>query len=109
MAEIFTMPLTNVPQTFTTTLADREVDITCRWNAEIEGGWYINIDDTATGAPLIHNLPLVTGSDLLSQYEYIGINGGLIVYTDGDELMPPTYENLGAQSNLYFVTDAPSQ
>jgi hypothetical protein len=49
---------------------------------------------------------LITGADCLSGLEYLGITGQLVVFTDGDELAVPTLENLGVESNLYFLTDA---
>jgi hypothetical protein len=52
-------------------------------------------------------MPLVTGIDLLRQYRYLGIPGSMIVYTDGDPDAPPTLENLGNESNLYYVVDVP--
>jgi len=41
----------------------------------------------------------------LAGLEYLGFNGELVVFTDGDELMPPTLLNLGVESNVYFQTD----
>ncbi len=51
------------------------------------------------------NIPLVTGTDLLGQYEYVGLNGQLFVYTDGNADNVPTLDNLGIESNLFYLTD----
>jgi hypothetical protein len=68
----------------------------------LEGGWVIDIYDGDSNTPIVMNVPMVTGADLLAQYEYLNLKGQLIVYTDGNELAVPTLENLGVESNLYF-------
>jgi hypothetical protein len=106
---IYNIPLTNIPQKFTIELGGKEYILTCRWNDAIEGGWFIDIDDSITNTPILHNLPLVTGNNLLEQYEYLGIKGALVVLTNGDNTAVPTLENLGVESFLYFVTTDDSQ
>lgn len=101
--QIFTIPLTPTPQKFNITLAGRQLTVVNVWNEH--SGWAINIIDGITNEPLISNIPLVTGADLLAQYEYVGIPGSLVVYTDGEQFTPPTETNLGGQSNLYYVVD----
>lgn len=105
MLKTFLIPLANVPQEFFITLANRELKIISKWNDAEEGGWVIDIFDGETDASIVANIPLVTGADLLEQYEYLGLNGKLIVFTDGDETAAPTLENLGVESNLYFQTE----
>jgi hypothetical protein len=102
---IYTIPLTNVPQSFTIELSGKEYLITCRWNDAIEGGWFLDINDSITALPILHNLPLVSGNNLLEQYEYLGIGGSLVVLTNGDQTAVPTLDNLGVESFLYFVTE----
>jgi len=68
--------------------------------------WTLDIFDETTSQPLIVNLPLVAGANLLEQFGHIGIPGKLLVYTDGDEFTPPTLDNLGQEANLYYLVDA---
>lgn len=104
MAEqIFVVPMTNVPQKFGVTLSGRQLDITSKWNEH--AGWVADVADSVTDTPLITGIPLVVGADLLAQYEYVGIPGSLIVYTDGAQFTDPTEDNLGIESNLYYVVD----
>lgn len=105
MPNIYKIPLSNTPQKFSITLAGVEYIMTCRWNSAPGGGWFLDIDDSVTNEPILYNLPLVTGADLLKQYGYLGFGGKLIVYTDGDGDAVPTLDNLGAESNLYFGTE----
>lgn len=101
----FKLPLQNVPQVFDIALAGVNYTMTCRWNSAPDAGWVLDLADADSGLPIVANIPLIVGADCLSGLEYLGINGRLIVYTDGAELTVPTLENLGRESNLYFITD----
>jgi hypothetical protein len=66
------------------------------------GGWILDIFD-ANNSPIVCGIPLVTGIDLLYQYSYLNIGGSLVVATDGNPIIPPTFSNLGTSGHLYFV------
>lgn len=104
--QFFTIPLTNVPQRFAIELAGRALIVVSKWNAEMPA-WEIDLLDGVTAQPLITSLPLVSGSDLLSQFQHLGIPGQLIIYTEGDALAPPTLDNLGAEADLYYLVTTP--
>lgn len=97
----FKIPFTNVPQRFAISLAGKDYVLQNVWNSE-SNSWEISMFDGDTDAPIFASLPLVTGVNLLRQYEYLGIAGSLYVYTDGDDTAVPTETNLGVESNLYF-------
>lgn len=107
----FVIPLTPEPQRFSIRLAGRDYRVTVRWFEPPAlvgqpGGWALDIaDDTDAANPILCGLPLVTGINLLEQYAYLGIQGALYVYTDGNADAVPALESLGAESRLYFVTD----
>ncbi len=101
----FILPLQNVPQQFNISLAGKEYVMTCRWNDAVDAGWVLDFADAITNLPIVANIPLITGADLLSGLGYLGFQGSLVVFTDGDELATPTLLNLGLESNLYFQTD----
>jgi len=67
------------------------------------GSW---TSPTRTGALLIAGIALVTGTDLLGQYAYVGIGGALYVATDGNPDAVPTFDNLGGSCKLYWVPNA---
>lgn len=103
--DIFLLPLLNVPQEFFITMSERELRIVNKWNDSLEGGWVLDIYDDNTNLPIIMNIPLITGANLLEQYEYLNLVGALYVFTDGDETAVPTLANLGIESNVYYVVE----
>ncbi len=103
---IYEVPLSPQSQVFSIALNGVTYNLTLMWRtAPAPGNWVLDIADSANN-PLIQGIPLVTGCDLLGQYEYLGIGGGLWVSTDGDPSAIPTYSNLGTLSHLYFVVSA---
>ena len=67
------------------------------------GGWVIDISDSS-GNAILHGIPLVTGSDLLGQYEYLGLGFGLMFASDGDIYAVSGFNDLGVSGHLYVVT-----
>lgn len=102
----FLIPLSNVPQKFEIALGGTNYLLSCRWNDAPDAGWVLDIANAETEAPIVANVPLITGADCLEGLAYLGIEGQLVVFTDGDETAVPTFDNLGVESNLYFLTDA---
>lgn len=103
---IFQIPLqTGVPQTFQITLDGNAYQLTLLYRDDPggEGGWTIDIADTF-GNAILQGIPVVTGANLLEQYAYLGFVGGLWAQTTSDPDAVPTFENLGADGQLYWVT-----
>lgn len=101
----FLIPLQNVAQSFSITLANKNYIVASVWNDSPDAGWYISFTNADSNEMIVDNIPLITGADLLSGLEYLGFEGQFIVYTDGDTTQVPTLQNLGVNSNLYFITD----
>lgn len=89
-------------QTFTISLAGVLYRMTLRYRENGGAGWVMTIAQP-DGTILLDGKPLTTGRDLLEQFRYLGIAGGLVVQTDGDIYAVPTFDDLGLQSHLYFV------
>jgi hypothetical protein len=102
MAVSYEIPLSPEPQEFAVTLAGAERILRLAYADAPEGGWLLDIK-TSAGDPIICGIPLVTGTDLLAQYAYLGIGGQLHVATDGDAGAVPTFDDLGITSRLFFV------
>lgn len=105
MAQIpYEIPLSPMAQKFGITLAGVAYNLTVSWNNASTGGWVLDIADS-NDVPIVSGIPLVTGCDLLEQYEYLNLGGKLEVQTDSDLFAVPTFSNLGVQGHLYFLTD----
>jgi hypothetical protein len=102
---VFRVPLAATPQRFNLKLGGLALEVVSRWNGE-EAVWVVDFLDADSGSPILLNLPLVTGGDLLGQFRHtaLGAAGSLLVVTEGDALAPPSLTNLGAEGNLFFVT-----
>lgn len=100
--QTFEIPLTPNAQHFLVSLAGTQYEFTLQWRDAAQGGWILDIADSA-GNPIVSGVPLITGANLLEQYAYLGIGGELWVQSDVDAGAVPTYQNLGSTSHLYFV------
>lgn len=97
------IPLTPaLAQSFTISLAGVLYRMTIRYRENGGAGWLLTIAQP-DGTILLDGRPLTTGRDLLEQFRYLGIGGGLIMQTDGDPDAVPTFENIGIQSHMLFV------
>jgi hypothetical protein len=96
------IPLKPRSQNFAIALAGVTYQLTLYWNGQ-SACWMLDIA-TSSRAPLIQGIPVVTGLDLLYQYEYLGIGGSLIVQTDAAPDTVPSYSDLGVNGHIYFVT-----
>lgn len=100
----YEIPLSAQPQIFSISLSGVQYKINLQWN-RIFQAWIIDFSDINDNL-IVSGIPLVTGSDLLEQYKYLGINGSLYVQTDNNTDQMPTFDNLGTNSHLYFVVDS---
>lgn len=103
MANFYTIPLQGTPETFKITLAGIDYFLTVKYQNIDQGGWFLDIYD-ANNNPLVCGIPFVTGCNLLEQYAHLGFGGRLWVQTDHDPDAVPTFNNLGTEANLYWVT-----
>jgi hypothetical protein len=99
----FLIQLQNYATSFQIVLAGVSYQMTVYWNDAPDGGWEFDLGDPATGLEIAAGLPFITGADCLAGLGYLGIGGSLYIYTNGMPDAVPTYDNLGIDSNLYFV------
>ncbi len=104
MATPYEIPLQAYPQTLSIMLGGVTYQLTLQYRNSAIGGWVLDIADSAS-TPILQGIPLVTGVDLLAQYRYLGFGGALYVQTNSDPDAVPTFENLGADGKLYWVTN----
>ncbi|MFG1172166.1 phage baseplate plug protein [Erwiniaceae bacterium CAU 1747] len=98
MSEI---PLTPDNQSFSITISEFTYKAAIAWR---ETCWFMDLMDN-TGSLLIGSIPLVTGVNLLSQYQALGLGFSLIVLCDAEGQEYPTKTDLGIGSHLYVVTE----
>lgn len=97
----YQIPLIEGPQVFTITLGKTTYGFRLRYCDTPQGGYILDISDE-NRQPLVCGIPLVTGCDLLEQYQYLGIPGSLYCATDADPPEAPHHDGLGTSSHLYF-------
>jgi hypothetical protein len=100
---IFKIPFVNNNQKFNITLSGKNLLVTCVWNQEMPA-WVVSVQDAASLDFLISGVALVTGVNLFSQFYYTGITGALVVYTKGSPDEIPTFNSLGNESQVFYIT-----
>lgn len=103
MASQSEIPLISAPQRFQISLSGTQYQLRVKWCPPADC-WTLDIADNS-GAALVSGIPLVTGANLLEQYEYLGIPGELIVLSDDSMWNVPTYLNLGSIGHLYYIVE----
>lgn len=104
MSSAFLIPLQQgKPQTFSILLNGITYRLTFLYRNDPNSGWTLDIADS-TGNPIVQGIPLVTGADLLAQYRHLGFTGALVVQTTNDPDAVPTFDNLGKNAQVYWVT-----
>ncbi len=102
MTTPYEIPLSPMPQQLSIALAGVTYNLNVYW-CDPAQCWMLDIADS-TETPILTGIPIVTGADLLEPYAYLNFGGQLQVQTDQDTFAVPTYDNLGVNGHLYFVT-----
>lgn len=100
----YLIPLQAANQILQISLAGVIYQLRVRWNSPNQA-WTLDIA-SASGAPIISGIPIVTGQNLLAPYAYLNLGGQLIAQTTNDTAAVPTLANLGSTGNLFFTTVA---
>lgn len=100
----FKLPLNPFPETFSVSINNVELTGATRWNAA-QGCWVASLLDT-NSAPILQNIPLIPGVDLLSQFAYLTPGLRLSALVDYDSAAVPKYSELGTTANVYVETAA---
>ena len=104
MPKYLEIPLVSGSQSFATRLGGVDYQFQIAYRNVTEGGYFLDIAD-GRGNPLVQGVPLVTGINLLAQYPDIGFAGRLWLQTASVPDALPTYDGLGTDSKLLWVTD----
>jgi hypothetical protein len=101
MTTAYEVPLIPAPQTLRVPLGGINYQLRVYWS-DPATAWILDINDEG-GAPVVLGLAIVTGVNLLEQFDYLGFLGRLEAQTDHDLHAPPSKTNLGVTSHLYLV------
>ncbi len=95
------IPLAPDSQSFNITLAGVDYQMRVVWRGVC---WFLDLMDS-TGTLMIGGIPLITGTNLLAQYHYLGLGFSLYVVCDDPASENPTQFDLGIKSHLYEKTE----
>jgi hypothetical protein len=100
------LPVNNSPnQEFDITLpvdnANLKLHFTLRYNTVAEY-WVMDITNKETGVMLLTAIPLLTGSNLLEQYTYLGIGSAYVLKAGDSSLENPDDKSLGTDFLLVW-------
>jgi hypothetical protein len=105
VGNLFIIPLINSNQTLTIQVGQNIYTLTVTWNYQFYG-WVLDIADVNNNN-LCTGIPLVTGEDLMAQFDYLALGFSLFVYdTSGPPDAAPTLDSLGVTSQVYFQLQA---
>lgn len=99
----YEIPLSPAPKRFLISLSGVTYLLQFMYRDAPMGGWVMDVSDNL-GNPMAFGIPLVTGENVLQQFDYLGFQGEMWVSSDGDRDTLPTFENLGVGSHLYWIT-----
>lgn len=97
----FEIPLSPQAQKFTIALLGVTYSFRVTWNVP-SNCWLLDISDV-NDQPIVQGIPVITGANLLDQFQYLGLGGGLLALTDSNVDAVPTFDNLGDAGHLFFV------
>jgi hypothetical protein len=101
MSNFYQIPLIASQQSFTITLNGVAYSMRLIFCDDPTAGWILDIGDS-NGLPILCGIPLKIGINLLQQYSYLGLGGGLMAVLSGDNLSIG-YTDLSVNAQLYFV------
>lgn len=102
--EIYVIPLQPYAQRFSTTLGGVEYTLNTYFRRPPYGdGWSMDFG-RADGTAQVNGIAMVLGDDLMRPYQYVGLEGRLILMSDGDDGdTDPGFADLGVTVQLYWT------
>lgn len=75
-----------------------------RWS-NAQQCWSMDIEDSQRNL-ILPGVPLITGCDLLEQFDYLGLKGAFVVQSTNNPDLVPSFSTLGDTGNLFFIVPA---
>lgn len=101
MSQVLELPLNPYPETFSVTISNVAYNGRTLWNVPLQT-WVMSLEDSSNN-PIISNIPLIPGVDLLQQFKYLNLGVMLQASVDHDASAVPSYAGLGSTGHLYVV------
>ena len=102
---VYELPVEPRATLFENIIGGRVYRFRVQYRDEPEAGWIFDISETTDlPVPLVSGIPLVSGLDLLYQYEHLGFGFALVLVCKGGRDVP-TFESLGVEDKVYLVRD----
>lgn len=100
---VFEIPLNDFAEIFQIEIAGQNFTFKTRWNESLNR-WILDIGrDEQTW--IINNLAMVSGIDLLSQFDHLQLGFQLYVQVDGDSEAEMGESNIGKEARLLVKID----
>ncbi|HWQ41895.1 MAG TPA: hypothetical protein VN456_07650 [Desulfosporosinus sp.] len=100
------IPLTSAPsQSFKCTIPVDGKNITLKLNVRFNTAanyWVMSISDPKTEKYILDGIPLLTGTDILGQYAYLGLGSASILNIGNNTMDSPDSTNLGTDFILVW-------
>jgi hypothetical protein len=101
-ANVFLVPFVPAtPQILQISIGGTTYTMKVRWCVPANC-WMLDLSD-ASGNPILQGIPLITGTDLLAQFAYLGLGFSLLVQSNNDPTAVPTFASLGLTGNVYIL------
>jgi hypothetical protein len=99
----FDLPVQPYPMIFGISVRDVSYGFRTQYRETPEGGWLMDLMD-GNALPLARGIPLVSGLDLMYQFNHLNLGFALVTLCL-DGRTTPTYESLGIEDRLVLVIE----
>jgi len=97
----YEIPLSPDNQAFNIQLNNTTYQLQVEWR---DFAWVLDLKDSG-GNEIVSGVPMVTGGNLLSQWNYLNLGFALEVACDDASQDYPNKTDLGIRSHLYVITE----
>lgn len=97
----YEIPLSPDNQAFNIMLGNVTYKLQVKW---LDFAWVLDLMDSS-GREIVSGIPMVTGGNLLAQWDYLNLGFALEMACDDVKQDYPTKTDLGLRSHLYVITE----
>lgn len=101
MSTAYEIPFEPRAQTFVIALAGVSYRLSTAWNVA-SSCWVLDVA-TPEGVAIVSAIPIVTGANLLEQFDHLAFGGKVFVQNVSADSLTPGYADLGVSGLAFFV------